>query len=78
VSLPPSPINQYVDTNGDLHPFGLQEPITLLVRSWQKGSVTMIRRIENPTPNPAPDEPVGRLLVFLAGRPLLEAPLYAR
>jgi D-alanyl-D-alanine carboxypeptidase (penicillin-binding protein 5/6) len=77
VNLTPSPINRYVDVNGDLHEFGLREPMTLLVRSWQIGSVTLVRRIENPTANPATDEPVGRLQVYLAGRPLVEAPLYA-
>ncbi len=78
VTLPPSPINRYVDANGELHAFGLEEPLTLLVRSWQAGSVTLVRRIDNPATNPAPDEPIGRLQVYLAGRPLLEAPLYAQ
>jgi serine-type D-Ala-D-Ala carboxypeptidase (penicillin-binding protein 5/6) len=77
VTLPPSPINRYVDANGELHEFGLREPLTFLVRSWQIGAVTMIRRIENPAAAPGSDEPVGRLQVFLAGRPLVEAPLYA-
>lgn len=78
VDLPPSPMNHYVDANGDLRPFGLREPLTLLVRSWQMADVTLLRRIENPTANPAADEPIGRLIVVLAGRPLMEAPLYAR
>ncbi len=77
IDLSPSPINQYVDVNGDLRPMGLQEPVKLLVRSWQMGDVTMVRRIENPTANPTPDEPIGRLQVYLAGRTLVELPLYA-
>ncbi len=78
VDLGRTPINRYVATDGSLRHFGLAEPLVLLVRSWQAESVTMIRRIENPSPNPEPDEPIGRLQVFVAGRPLIEAPLYAR
>jgi len=76
--LPESPLNRYVDTEGNLHAFGLREPLTMLVRSWQTGSVTIVRRIHNPVVNPAADEPIGTLEVLLAGRPLMEAPLYAR
>jgi D-alanyl-D-alanine carboxypeptidase len=75
--LPATPLNRYVDTEGNLHSFGLREPVTLLVRSWQMGSVTMIRRISNPVAAPADDEPIGTLEIYLAGRPLVEAPLYA-
>ncbi len=78
IDLPPSPINQYVDENGDLRPMGLVEPARFLARSWQMGDLTMVRRIENPTANPTPDEPIGRLEVYLAGRPLVELPLYAK
>lgn len=75
--LPATPLNRYVDTEGNLHAFGLREPVTLLVRSWQMGSVTMIRRISNPVAAPRADEPIGTLEIYLAGRPLVEAPLYA-
>lgn len=78
IDLPPSPLNRYVDASGTLREFGLREPMRLLVRSWQVGSLTMVRRIENLDPNPPSDKPIGRLQVFLAGRPLLEAPLYAK
>ena len=75
--LPSTPLNRYVDVEGNLHGFKLREPLTMLVRSWQMGSVTMIRRISNPVADPAPDEPIGTLQIYLAGRPLVEAPLYA-
>ncbi len=78
LDLPPSPINRYVDTQGELHALGLREPMVFLVSSWQMQGLTMVRRIENPTPAPAPDAPIGRLEVYLVGRLLTEAPLYAQ
>lgn len=76
--LPDTPLNRYVDTEGQVHSFGLREPLTMLVRSWQMGSVTMVRRISNPVAQPGEDEPIGTLEIYLAGRPLVEAPLYAQ
>jgi len=78
LDLPDSALNRYVDTEGQLHSFGLGEPIVMLVRSWQLGSVTVVRRINNPVPSPVQDEPIGTLEVHLAGELLVEAPLYAR
>jgi D-alanyl-D-alanine carboxypeptidase (penicillin-binding protein 5/6) len=75
--LPETPLNRYVDVEGNVHAFGLREPVTRLVRSWQMGSVTMIRRISNPATDPSADEPIGTLEIYIAGKPLAEVPLYA-
>jgi D-alanyl-D-alanine carboxypeptidase len=75
--LPDTSLNRYVDVNGDVHAYGMREPITVLVRAWQMGSLRVIRRIDNPVAAPPVDEPVGRLELYLAGRLLTEVPLYA-
>ncbi|MGI6367255.1 MAG: D-alanyl-D-alanine carboxypeptidase family protein [Anaerolineae bacterium] len=76
--LPDTPLNRYIDTNGNPHAFGLREPLTLVVPRWKMGTVSMVRRLSNPTASPSPDVPVGTLEIYLAGQPLLEVPLYAR
>lgn len=78
VDLPETPQNRYVDQDGAWHSFGLQEPIDILVESWQVDSLRFVRDIHNPATQPAPDEAVGTLIVYLNDQPVLERPLYVR
>lgn len=78
IDLPATPQNRYMDENGNWHEFGLKQPVTMIIRPSQVGTATYYRRIDNPTANPSPDEPIGMLEVMLEGRPLTEVPLYAR
>jgi len=78
IELPLNEQNRYLDANNVAHAFGLEEPRVVLVPRWQLQTVQMVRRIDNPLPNPSPGEQVGMLLVSLLGKPLTEVPLYAR
>jgi len=42
------------------------------------GSMALYRRIDDLGADPNPQEPVGALLVTLAGQPYAELPLYVR
>jgi D-alanyl-D-alanine carboxypeptidase (penicillin-binding protein 5/6) len=78
IDIPQTALNRYQDEDGNWHEFGLREPAIYLVSPWQMGTVSLYRRIDNPTPSPNPQEPVGALVVDLAGQPFAELPLYAR
>ncbi len=78
IDVPQTALNRYQDENGSWHDFGLREPAIYLISPWQMGTVVLYRQIDNPSPNPGPEEPVGVLLVNLAGQPFAELPLYAR
>ncbi|MHB0857847.1 MAG: D-alanyl-D-alanine carboxypeptidase family protein [Anaerolineae bacterium] len=78
IDLPDTTQNRYLDDAGVWHNLALREPSTLLVLPWQRGTVSLYRRMDNVSANPSPDEPVGTLQVTLAGRPVTEVPLYAR
>ncbi len=78
IDLPPTPQNRYLDEHNVWREFGLREPICLLIHPSQVGTVSFYRRIENTSPNPDTEEPIGTLVVTLAGQYLTEAPMYAR
>lgn len=78
IALPSTPQNRYLDEKGDWREFRLREPVTLLIKPWQVGTVSYYRRIEDIGADPDPDEPIGALEVALSGRHLLEVPIYVR
>jgi len=78
IDLPQTPQNRYLDESNTWQEFGLKEPVVLLIKPWQMGTATYYRRIDNLSPDPDPDEPIGALVVTLAGNPFTEIPLYVR
>jgi len=78
LDLPPNAQNRFADLNYEWHTVGLESPVTILVRPWQLGAVSMYRRIDQVQPNPSPAEPIGSLLIHLDGRLLWQEPLYVR
>ena len=78
VDLPEIPQNRYLDEDANWRAFGLREPVTFLISPWQVGTESFYRRIDDISADPSPDEPIGALVVMLAGRRLTEVPLYVR
>jgi serine-type D-Ala-D-Ala carboxypeptidase (penicillin-binding protein 5/6) len=78
IDLPQTPQNRYLDENNTWHDFGLREPTSVLISPWQVNSVSFYRRIDTPSANPNPDQPIGVLQVNVADKPLTEVPIYAR
>jgi len=78
IDMPPTALNRYRDENGNWHEFGLREASVYLIDPWQMGTLSLYRRIDNPSSTPNPQEPVGALVVNLGGQPFTELPLYAR
>jgi D-alanyl-D-alanine carboxypeptidase len=78
IELPQTPQNRYLDADGNWHEFGLRAPVTYLVKPWQANTATFYRRIDDISPSPAPDKPIGMLEVRLGDQPLTEVPIYVR
>lgn len=78
IDLPQTLQNRYLDESHTWREIGLRQPTTILISPWQLGLVSFYRRIDIVSANPDPEQPVGALVVTLAGRPLTEVPLYVR
>ena len=78
LDLPQTPQNRYQDEAGNWHEFHLGQPTTLIISPWKLDAVSYFRRVDNPTANPDPDQPIGALEVTLLEKRLIEVPIYAR
>jgi len=78
IDVPATPQARYLDQDNNWHEIRLQQPLTMLISPWQVGTATFYRRIDDISPNPDPNKPVGALEITLAGRYVDEVPLYAR
>ena len=78
VDLPETSQNRYLDEDNNWRAFRLREPVTFLISPWQAGTGSYYRRIDDISANPSPEEPIGALVVMLAGRRVTEVPLYVR
>jgi len=78
IDLPRSALNTYRDAEGQLHELTIAEPVTYLVHPWQLGALRYTRRLWALPTDPAPDEPLGALEVWMDGNLFAELPLYVR
>jgi D-alanyl-D-alanine carboxypeptidase (penicillin-binding protein 5/6) len=78
VHIADTPQSRYLDEAGNAHVFVTREPAVFLIRPWQQGAVSFYRRIDNLSPTPPADEPIGALEIRVGQRLFGEVPLYAQ
>jgi D-alanyl-D-alanine carboxypeptidase (penicillin-binding protein 5/6) len=78
IDLPENNQNRYLDEEQNWHPLYIENPSTLLVHPADLPAVSFYRRVDDPTTAPAPNRPVGVLVVTLEGAVLAELPMFAR
>ena len=78
VDLPDTSQNRYRDETGEFHKIGIRTPAAYLLKPWQADSISVYRRIDDLSPTPNPEKPVGVLEVRLGGQRYDEVPLYVR
>jgi D-alanyl-D-alanine carboxypeptidase len=78
IDVPDTMQNRYRDETGTFHHVAIKEPMTYLLKPWEADSMSIYRRIDDLSPTPDPEKPVGVLEVRLAGQRYDEVPLYVR
>ncbi len=78
ISVPNTPLNRFQDDDGIWRSLRIEKPVTLLVRPWQTGTVSIYRRIDDTRGRLPSGTAVGTLEISIAGQVVRSEPLYVR